>query len=193
MSQFTWAGFGRLTNGLGALADPDAEPLMIRWRAIIEEDNKRGVLAGTDKDGRPMPPITYRPASAKPKSWSYKQEQSHLAKHGHLGALGDNLTPAEYRKLGGPPLAPRGVRSRSVANLLTAHGRDPGSGHTWFAEGAWFDVVSPKGVQFLPAHFDGARCGRNHAIKLPVRDLRGVRPGVATRRSRRFGPGAYRS
>src|SRR5947209_6256359 len=77
--------------------------------------------------------------------------------------------------LGGPPLAPRGASSRVITNLFTQHGRDPAD-NTWFAEGAWFEVVSTRGIPFLMAHFTGAATGRGHRVKLPVRDLRGVRP-----------------
>ena len=172
MAQYQWAGFDRLMSGLANLADPDAGPLMEEWEDIITEDNRRGVLAGLDKDGRPMPAVTYRPVTARPRRWTHKQEQSHLAAKGHLGAAGDNLSSAQYRRLDGPPLAPRGARSRVIANLFTQHGR---VGDEWFAEGAWGEVVSRDGTQFLDAHFTGARTGRNHAVKLPVRDLRGVR------------------
>jgi phage gpG-like protein len=37
-------------------------------------------------------------------------------------------------------------------------------------------VVSTRGVPFLDAHFTGASTGRGHAVHLPRRDLRGVRP-----------------
>jgi phage gpG-like protein len=60
-----------------------------------------------------------------------------------------------------------------ITNYFTGHGRE---GNQWFATGAWFEVVSNRGVPFLEAHFTGASTGRGHAVHLPRRDLRGVRP-----------------
>lgn len=34
---------------------------MERWERIIEQDNSMGVLANSDKDGKPAPPLKYRP------------------------------------------------------------------------------------------------------------------------------------
>jgi hypothetical protein len=47
------------------LADPDATPLMFAWSRTIEEDNRKGVLAGTDRDGKPLAPVAYRPRAAR--------------------------------------------------------------------------------------------------------------------------------
>jgi hypothetical protein len=91
----------------------------------------------------------------------------------YAAGFDDNLTSRQYRALTGPPLAPRGEHSRVIKNLKTGHGRVSGQG--WKASGIWFDVVSTRGVYFLTAHFEGLSTGRNHATKLPVRDLRGVR------------------
>ena len=38
-----------------------AGDLMKHWRLLMEQGNLRGVLEGTDKDGKPMLPVTYRP------------------------------------------------------------------------------------------------------------------------------------
>lgn len=179
---FTWDGFDLLNAQLERLIDPDATPLMVEWEHILVEDNRRGVLAGLDKDGDPMPPVTYRPRGPRaPKRVSPKQRnRARSGRRGVFAGIGvheagtnNNLTRAEYERLSGPPLAPRGAYSRVITNYLTAHGRD---GNQWFAAGAWFEVVSTQGVPFLEAHFDGAATGRNYAVKLPVRNLRGVRP-----------------
>jgi hypothetical protein len=86
----------------------------------------------------------------------------------------NNLSTAAYKRLDGPPLAPRREASRVIANLVTGQGRD---GDDFFAAGGWQDVVSPKGVPFLGAHFKGEN-------GLPKRDLRGVRPwGMAKARA----------
>lgn len=83
--------------------------------------------------------------------------------------LHNNLTTKEYQKLDGPPLAPRRQFSRVITNLVTGFIEPAGSGVIWTAVGAWREVVSVKGVHFLPFHFDGAG-------NLPVRNLAGVRP-----------------
>ena len=54
MATMTWSGFDRLIARLDRIAHPDANPLMLLWETIITEDNRAGVLAGTDKDGEPM-------------------------------------------------------------------------------------------------------------------------------------------
>jgi hypothetical protein len=167
---------------------------MEEWERIIEQDNRRGVLAGQDKDGRPMVPVTYRPAGDKPKRWTKANDKKVAARAGLQGPIAsgydDNLTSAEYRRLAGQPLAPRGLNSRSIKNLLTQHGRDGGG---WFAEGAWFDVVSRKGVQFLMAHFTVATCGRGHRTKLPCGRSTACGRGVRSSASRRPSAGGVTS
>ena len=197
----------------------NAVPLMYTWAAIIETDNRQGVLNGTDKDGIAMKPVTYRPKSGlglrvsrPPKlrttkgiSGNFKNVQkaaisSHnkrvkeeqfllakmrrgekaSAKKGMFAGIGswttaphNNLTSAQYRLLGGPPLAPRDQFSRVITNLKVTIGGPPNGSPNWYAEGAWDEVVNVQGQPFLKYHFDGT--GR-----LPRRDLRGVRPqGVA--------------
>jgi len=59
------AGFERLRRRLVRIehiADR-AGPLMEHWERVIEDDNREGVLAGTDKDGHAAPPLRYRPTS----------------------------------------------------------------------------------------------------------------------------------
>jgi len=67
----------------------------------------------------------------------------------------------------GPPLAPRGAFSRVITNLVT--GYEVLASGAYSAYGLWNEVVNAKGRKFLHYHFEGT--GR-----LPVRDLRGVRP-----------------
>ena len=60
MAEFSWDGFDDLSRKLGQLAEPDPEtvrPLMERWEQIIYDDNRRGLLAGLDKDGQPLIPL----------------------------------------------------------------------------------------------------------------------------------------
>src|ERR1700733_7106278 len=60
----TTAGLDRLLARFRRIVNPDATPLMLTWMKISEEDNRKGVLAGTHKDGNPMQPVTYRPKNA---------------------------------------------------------------------------------------------------------------------------------
>ncbi len=169
------SGLGRVADGLRRLVNPDATPLMVRWMAIIDEDNRKGVLAGLDKDGVPMVPVTYRPIKPGPIKPTKDQrggKRANARKGDFLGLQAKNfgnLTTSEYRRLGGPPLAPRDQFSRVITNLYTAYGRTGPVDMQWYAMGYWDEVVSKKGVPFLRFHFDGT-------AKLPRRDLRGVRP-----------------
>ena len=78
----------------------------------------------------------------------------------------NNLSTRQYKRLSGPPLAPRREASRVISNLRTRHRVQGGA---LVVEGFWDDVVSAKGRPFLHAHFTGTN-------NLPRRDLRGVRP-----------------
>ena len=170
-------GLERLIARVKRLADPNPRPLMIAWMKIIEEDNRRGVLAGLDKDGNPMAPVTYRPKPAPRKLTANQRNKANprsragiFAGFGaSLAGANNNLTSAEYRRLDGPPLAPRRQFSRVITNLRLAFEEPAANSGRWVAYGAWDEVASAKGVKFLPFHFDGT--GR-----LPKRDLRGVRP-----------------
>ncbi len=154
---------------LARIATADPTPLLEEFERIVEADNERGVLAGLDKDGNPMPPVTYRPKASKGPGLSRKQQSPrHNAFGKRYQATGDNLTSSQYRKLDGPPLAPRRKASRVIKNLDIGSFYDPATGKG-IAFGAWKGVVSKKGVAFLAFHFNGE--GR-----LPRRDLRGVRP-----------------
>ena len=136
----------------------------------MDEDNRRGVLAGQDGDGVAMTPVTYRPkkpgvklddrAAARAKA----QDETRAVQQ--RGA-GGNLSSSEYRQLDGPPLAPRRQFSRVITNYTQSYGQV--SHGVWEVVGAWIDVFSKKSVAFLRYHFDGTS-------KLPKRDLRGVRP-----------------
>jgi hypothetical protein len=81
--------------------------------------------------------------------------------------INNNLKSSEYRKLDGPPLAPRRQFSRVITNYVLRFGQT--SAHIWEAVGYWNEVVSKKGRKFLHYHFEGTS-------KLHQRDLRGVRP-----------------
>lgn len=174
-------GLDRLKARFARIASPDAAPLMFTWMRIIEADNRVGVLAGLDKDGQPMERVTYRPKTPSPLSKGQRLNQRPNAKKGAFAGIGpyasganNNLSSAEYRRLDGPPLAPRRQFSRVITNLQTGYG---GDGRTWYAIGRWDQVLTARGKPFLQYHFNG----EGHNLK---RDLRGVRPvGVAKART----------
>lgn len=178
----------RLADRFRAILRPDARPLMITWMEIIRRDNERGVLEGLDKDGRPLAPVTYRPIPAAMRLTAAQKNLVKGNRRGLFAGLGaspggmpnNNLTSAEYRRLGGPPLAPRGKYSRVVTNLETEFAPPSGAGAGgtgWQAYGYWREVVSVQGAKFLQYHFHGVG-------KTKKRDLTGVRPQGVQRASR---------
>ena len=172
------SGLDRLVARMRKLEKPNMAPLAANWMRIIEDDNRRGVLAGLDKDGVPMRPVTYRPRTAKPVKIGSKAAAGLRNTPGrkgvfaglgsHPAGVNNNLTRKQYEQLAGPPLAPRGRFSRVITNLKT-DSAPSADGRTLEVWGAWFEVVSVKGRQFLGGHFRGR--GR-----LPRRSLAGVRP-----------------
>lgn len=178
MATLDVSGLDRLHERFRRLANPDATPLMKTFMDIIDDDNRRGILAGTDKDGNPLVAVTYRPKpSALRLTAQQKNNPKRGARRGAFAGLGqqpaglnNNLSSSEYRRLSGPPTAPRGAFSRVITNLKTEFGRI--STHVWEAIGYWDQVVNRQGKTFLHYLFQGQ--GRFGAI--PARDLRGVRP-----------------
>lgn len=173
-------GLDNLIGRVRRLEHMDATPLMKTWMDLIVADNRKGVLAGTDKDGNPMAPVTYRPkgptVGIKAKSAARFRNNQPANRRGeflgfgrHASGLHNNLTTQEYEQLTGPPLAPRGAFSRVITNLIPGFEEPPAGSSVWTAYGAWVEVVSTKGVPFLQFHFNGGGF-------LPRRDLRGVRP-----------------
>lgn len=167
-------GLERIIARVRRLERLDAKPLMKTWMDIIVSDNRKGVLAGTDKDGDPMKPVTYRPkgptVGIKAKSAARFRNNQAANRRGeffgfgpHASGLNNNLTRGEYEQLTGPPLAPRGAFSRVITNLQPGFEEPPAGSTVWTAYGAWYEVVDTKGRPFL--HYAFAR-----------RDLRGVRP-----------------
>jgi hypothetical protein len=165
-----------------------ADPLMEHWERLMEEGNRRGVLAGTDKEGGAMLAVTYRPTyaqkraiyagTAKPIRPTLAQRlgQQPRKKRGEFFGFGpaasginNNLSSTEYRKLDGPPLAPRRQFSRVITNFFTTSFQPEEHGY-WIVTGAWREVVSATGYHFLPDLFDG------NPPQVGARDLRGVRP-----------------
>ena len=154
---------GDVTRIVGRLRNPDLAMLMTRVEALMTEDHTRAVMSGQDKDGNPFTPVTYRNGIlAPPKKRNRYNRGVGQAKEDADG----NLSPAEYRRLTGPPLAPRGMNSRIITNYATESGR---AGDQWFAKSFLVGIVSKSGFAFMESHFKGA--GR-----LPRRDDRGIRP-----------------
>ncbi|HWE39526.1 MAG TPA: hypothetical protein VG406_23455 [Isosphaeraceae bacterium] len=175
MAEIQYHGLDAAMGRLDRLVDPDPTDLLLRWREVMEEDNRRGIMGGLDGFGRPMTPVKYRLAlaSALPQFRAGRSVPKRFRKapklpdRSRLFVDFGGLARSEYRRLSGPPLAPRGEGSRVISNYATAHGEEAAG--RWFAEGAWIDVVSDRGVPFLHSHFVGA--GHD-----PTRDLRGIRP-----------------
>jgi hypothetical protein len=148
--------------------------LMVSWMKILVECNRRGVLAGTGGEGQHLLPVTYRPmgraraTTAAQRNVAAGRQRAGFAGFGpHPSGLHNNLTPAEYRRLGGPPLAPRQAHSRAITNYMVDYDRLRED--VWQATYFWRDVVNVKGRPFFRYHFEGT-------ARLPRRDLRGIRP-----------------
>ena len=149
----------RRVRKVAAIGPAELTPLLEEWEDIIAEDNRKGILAGRDKDDQPIDPVTYRTGVAK-RSVAVRSGGKFGSVAGSFkGGSNGNLSPAQYKLLTGPPTAPRRDESRVITNLVTRHGR---RGKLYFAEAAWDGVVDAKGKPFLVKMF--AR-----------RDLRGVR------------------
>jgi len=185
------AGFERVFNALFRLETVTnyVGPLLTAWTGVLVEDNRRGVMQGIDGDGKRMAPTKYRkslrqtaPGEAGDKFFDVRGEafsnvegenEFFFANLSGGEAIGfkpgpsGNMSPKEYRKATGPPLAPRGPASRVISNYAVRALVEDG-GNTVGVEGGWNDVVSKKGFEFLPVHFNGS--GR-----LPRRNLVGLR------------------
>jgi hypothetical protein len=72
----------------------------------------------------------------------------------------------KYKGKTGPPLAPSGAASRVVTHFRVQTSRTAAG---WVLLAGWDDVVSARGVPFLPFHLQGK--GRN-----PVRNIGGITP-----------------
>jgi hypothetical protein len=157
---------------LGNLAHLDMAPLRVEVEAIIVEGNRRGILSGLDSAGVPLAKTTYRNSRARfTPGRKGARKGTRKGRFQGLGALANgNLTSAEYRRLDGPPLAPRREQSRVITNFVTRSSQDA-DGALRFQAG-WADVVSVKGIPFLPFHFAGSTGKR----RLPRRNLVGIRP-----------------
>jgi hypothetical protein len=50
----------RRLKSMTRITPSQVAPLLNTWKQLVIEDNKNGVLAGTDKDGKPAPPVKPR-------------------------------------------------------------------------------------------------------------------------------------
>jgi hypothetical protein len=165
----TWAGNVELVKRLKAVPGVDYLPLMKQWAGVLVEGNRRGVLSGRDGFDQPMPPLQYRNGAGK-RTANRKVPNFGTTSARELLGTGANLTTRQYQQLTGPRLAPRREQSRVIANLRP-EARHP-LPDRWEAIAAWRNVVSRKGIQFLPFHFAEDR-GK---ARSPRYDLRPVRP-----------------
>lgn len=147
------AGLANLEAKLQTFASIDLTPVVEAWEVVLHDDNRRGLEAGLDGEGKPLEPVTYRPKAVKSVDMT-------ILPH-------NNLTRSRYRSLSGPPLIPRGLQSRAITNYRTASAKLPSGDYA--AVGAWEEILDVNGEPFLSAHFEGKN-------GLPIRDLRGVRP-----------------
>lgn len=177
-------------------------PLLEAWTKVLIEDNRRGVMMGIDGDGQPMKPTKYRlsltqtgAGKAGDKFFNFQGQafeniegpnEFYFANLSGSDGIGykpgppGNLKTSEYRKMTGPPLAPRGPASRVISNYVV---QVMAGSNMVGVEGGWNDVVSARGVEFLPFHFAGygsqndlfasSLAGPNR--NLPRRNLVGLR------------------
>lgn len=184
--------FDRVFNALFRLETVTAYvgPLLTAWTAVLIEDNRRGVMQGIDGDGKRMKATKYRKSLRQtapggsgdmffnaqgeafsnvetPQGFSFANLTGQNDSPGFKPGPSANLSNREYRKMTGPPLAPRGPASRVISNY-TVEPLVENGGNTVGVEGGWDNVVSKRGVEFLPFHFEGGK-------RLPKRNLVGLR------------------
>lgn len=174
--RFDQAKLARVGDIVVKLAE--IEPLLDTVEKIYVEDNRRSILAGIDVNGNPLAPTTYRGSRANLSRTLGGNVPSRRGMHfgatdpnafkGFAAPLFGNLTTAEYKKLDGPPMAPRRENSRVITNFRTMRTRT--SKGRWEIGAGYIDVVARDGVTyFLPFHLEGR--GR-----LPQRLFAGLRP-----------------
>lgn len=153
---YSWQGLSSVERSLERLINPDATPLMRVWQDVLTEDNRAGVLSGLGADDIPLAPTKYRTSKAIPTTprlgGNMGRTEGKFKPGTDRGPFVDspNLPSRIYRKLTGPPLAPRGDESRVISNYVTGY---TVVGNRYQVVGAWADVVSPSGFPFLSALF----------------------------------------
>jgi hypothetical protein len=164
----------------------DLEDLGWRFVDIVTEDNRKGVLEGTDHEDNAMPPLGYREGHGQPtaarasasdvfgtRRGRFKGVQAAPKRSRRGGPDGEegikannNLATWLYQEFDGPRLAPRLESSRVIANLEPEPLQILPNG--FVSECGWVDVVDENGRAFLMDHFQGSS-------RAPRYDLRGVR------------------
>lgn len=109
----------------------------------LDEINAAQRLAGLDKNGRPLAPVKYRPV----KGAGGKSSKGVRRRKGSARSNYGNLSGSEYRKLSGPPLAPRGRASRVISNYFAEASIENGK---WSVEAGWKDIKDADGKDFFP-------------------------------------------
>lgn len=170
MARMTWGdGTGRYLTRIAGIGS-HVGPLMDQWVDIAVEDNRKGVLLGTGGDDQPLARVTYRLGLTQARVSARGGANMGLTVGSFKGLdahRNGNLTSAEYRKLSGPPTAPRGPNSRAITNYHGKVSHTPGMDR-WEVETAWLDIVTAKGKPFWQYILDGTPT-------MPARDLRGLR------------------
>jgi hypothetical protein len=187
MMRFDLGDLGRFAlrvKRLTLFAGPPDDPVLVRamadllesWERLVEEGNRKGLLAGTDAAGHPAPPLKYRPKGGVRKLTVQQRLGQHprLGRGKYYGGKTASLASTDYRHLDGPRDAPRKQFSRVITNAAMTHGRVQGERHIWFVQLAWVDIVSKKGYHFLPV-----LCTGNKTI--PPYEIRGIRPPDVTK------------
>ena len=126
----------------------------------LEQLNENDRLKGLDRNGKPLPDVTYRPKGTVDKKRSNAAKRPKFSARNNFG----NLSSSQYRKLDGPALAPRRKGSRVISNYVT--GMEFKNGQ-WQVRAGWKDILDTKGRPFLEFHLKGS--GR-----LPKRDIAGL-------------------
>jgi hypothetical protein len=182
MMRFDLGDLGRFASRVKRLtlfAGDPGDPVLVRamadllesWERLVEEGNRKGLLAGLDAQGHPAPPLKYRPKGGVRKLTVEQRLGQHprLGRGKYYGGQKAGLTSTDYRHLDGPRDVPRRQFSRAITNAATTHGRVVGERLVWFVELAWRDIVSRKGYHFLPDLCKGTRT-------IPAYEIRGIRP-----------------
>jgi hypothetical protein len=176
--------FASRVKRLTLFAGDPGDPVLVRamadllesWERLVEEGNRKGLLAGLDAQGHPAPPLKYRPKGGVRKLTVEQRLGQHPRKGRgkYYGGKSAGLSSTDYRHLDGPRDAPRKQFSRVITNAAMTHGRVQGERHIWFVQLAWVDIVSKKGYHFLPV-----LCTGNKTI--PPYEIRGIRPPDVTK------------
>ena len=99
-STIDFSGLERLKKRVEKLGQVDYSPVVAEWAQTLLDDNERGLMAGEDAEGRPMP--------------ATQREQS---------------TGRSQRQGSGKPLVPKGPTSRAIRNARrrASSSRRPGT------------------------------------------------------------------